>query len=161
MTPRIAPTAWVNEAAYVVGDVQLADGARVYAGAVLRGDSGPVVIGRNSMVQEGSVVRGFQGQGVRIGAGVNIGHGVVVQCRSVGDRALLANNATILGGVDVAGFSVVGANSVVPQGMAIPYGVLVLGAPAKVVRSIEGDERWRQELGWSEVGPWPEAGPAT
>ena len=98
LAPRIAPTAWVNEAAYVVGDVELAEGARVYAGAVVRGDSGPVVIGKNSMVQEGSVIRGHQGQGVHIGEGVNIGHGVVVQCRRVGDHVLLANNATLQGG---------------------------------------------------------------
>ena len=155
LVPKIAPTAWVNEAAYVVGDVELEEGARVYAGAVVRGDSGPVVIGKNSMVQEGSVIRGHQGQGVHIGEGVNIGHGVVVQCRRVGDHVLLANNATLQGGVEVMGFTAVGANSLVPEDTVIPSGVLVLGVPGRAVRSIVDDERWRRELGWSEGGPWP------
>ena len=82
--PRIAATAWVSEAAYVVGEVEIGEGASVWPGAVVRGDFGSITVGANSVIEDNCVVH--TGGPLVIGADTIIGHSVVVHCSRVGSN---------------------------------------------------------------------------
>src|SRR5512135_3563500 len=89
--PRIAPSAFISEAAYVVGDVEIGEGSGAWPGAVIRGDFATIKIGRNTMVEDSTVVH--SGGMIEIGDNVIIGHDVVVHCRRIGSNCLIGNNA--------------------------------------------------------------------
>lgn len=129
-TPEIAPTAFVSESAYVVGDVEIADGASVWPGAVIRGDFGKITIGRNTAIEDAAVVH--SATDLSIGDDCIIGHGAVVHCRRVGNNVLVGNNATLLDGAEVGNYCIVAAGALVPPGMKIPDESLVMGSPAKI-----------------------------
>jgi len=130
-TPKIATSAFVSEAAYVIGDVEIGDGSSVWPGAVVRGDFGPIKIGRNTQIEDNCVLH--TGEGLIIGDNVHMGHGVIVHCRKVGNNVLLGNNATILDGCEIGNFCVIGAGSVVTPRTNIPDHSFVIGNPAQIV----------------------------
>jgi carbonic anhydrase/acetyltransferase-like protein (isoleucine patch superfamily) len=86
--PRISPSAFVSEAAYVVGDVEIGEGSGVWPGAVIQGDLDAIRIGRNTMVEDNTVVHA--GGMMEIGDHVIIGHNVVVHCRRIGNNCLIS-----------------------------------------------------------------------
>lgn len=129
-TPKIAPSAFVSEAAYVVGDIEVAENASIWAGAVVRGDFGKITIGRNTAIEDGAVVH--SGGDLSIGDDCIIGHGAVVHCRRVGNNVLVGNNATILDGAEIGDYCIIGAGALVPPETRIPEESLVLGNPARV-----------------------------
>jgi carbonic anhydrase/acetyltransferase-like protein (isoleucine patch superfamily) len=124
--PEIDPSAFVSEAAYVVGDVHI--GAR---SAVVRADFGPIRIGQNSHVEDNATLH-YGPDGIDIGDNVTIGHNVVVHCRRIGNSTLIGNNATILDGAEVGSFCVVAAGAVVRPGTVIPDYSFAAGVPAAV-----------------------------
>ncbi len=132
--PKIAPSAFVSEAAYVVGDVEIAENASVWPGAVVRGDFGRITIGRNTAIEDGAVVH--SGGDLTIGSDTIIGHGAVVHCRKVGNNVLVGNNATILDGAEIGDYCIIGAGALVPPETKIPDESLVMGNPAKVQRKV-------------------------
>ena len=93
-TPRIAASAFVSEAAHVIGDVEIGENSSVWPGAVIRGDFGSIRIGRNTQVEDSSVVHADSD--MVIGDSVHIGHGAVIHCSRIGNRVLVGMNATIL-----------------------------------------------------------------
>ena len=129
-TPKIHPSAFISEAAYVVGDVEIGENSSVWPGAVIRGDNGKVVIGKNSNVQDNSIVHGDQD--VRIGDGVTLGHGVVCHAKLVADNCLLGNGCTVNEGVEVGEFSIIASGTVLLENTNIPEGSMVVGVPGKV-----------------------------
>jgi carbonic anhydrase/acetyltransferase-like protein (isoleucine patch superfamily) len=140
-TPRIHPGAWVDPAALVVGDVELAEGASVWPFAVVRGDEGQYVrIGRNSNVQDGSVVHVTPEQPCIIGEGVTIGHRCVVHACTVGNNVRIGIGAIVLTGAVIEDDAQVAAGALVPQGKVVPAGTLVMGVPAKPVRRMNQEE---------------------
>ncbi len=134
-SPRIHPTAFVSEAAYVIGDVELAEGSSVWPGAVVRGDMGKITIGRFACVQDNSVVHGDAD--VAIGDSVVIGHSVVCHARSVGDRVLIGNGATVNDGVEIGDDSVLASGTMVLDNMEIPARSIVMGVPGRVRGSVQ------------------------
>lgn len=128
--PRIDPTAWISEAAYVVGDVELGRGSTVWPGAVVRGDFGSVRLGAHVHVEDNCVLH--SGTDLVVGDDVTIGHGAVVHCSAVGDVCLIGNNATLLDGARVGRFCVVAAGSVVLGGATVPDESFVTGTPGRV-----------------------------
>jgi len=128
-TPVVAPTAFVSEVAYVIGDVVLGEGSSVWPGTVIRGDTAPIRIGRNVNIQDNSVLHADIPQD--IGDGVAIGHCCVVHCKSIGAHTLIGNNATVLEDVEIGEYCVIGANSVVPGGTKVPSGTVMMGVPAQ------------------------------
>ncbi|MBM5816661.1 MAG: gamma carbonic anhydrase family protein [Cyanobacteria bacterium K_Offshore_surface_m2_239] len=130
--PTIHPEAWVAESAVVCGDVRLEAGASVWPTAVARGDLETVWIGRDSNVQDGAVLHGDPGQPVRIGAEVTVGHRAVVHGATLEDGCLVGIGAIVLNGVTVGAGALVAAGAVVTKD--VPAGVLVVGAPARVMR---------------------------
>jgi len=153
-TPRIAPSAFVSEAAYIVGDVTVGEDSHVWPGAVIRGDMGRIIIGRNTDVEDNCVIhsgspRSSSGD-VIIGDRVHIGHGAIINCCKIGDNVLIGVNATILHEAEIGSFCIIGANTLVSVGMKIPDNSLVLGVPAKIKGSPNEKQRWWIEDAFKE-----------
>ncbi|MDP6977820.1 MAG: gamma carbonic anhydrase family protein [Myxococcota bacterium] len=147
MRPRIAADAWVAPGAVVVGDVELASQASVWYGCVLRGDVNAIRVGARSNVQDGSVLHVTRQRFETIvGDEVTIGHRAVVHGCTVGDGALIGIGATVMDGATVGEGALVGAGAIVTPGKTVPPRSLVMGIPARVVRTLEDDELERQRL---------------
>ena len=139
--PRVAPSAWVQETARVIGDVELGEEASVWFYAVVRGDVERVRIGARSNVQDHSTIHVTKDRWPTIvGEGVTIGHRVVLHGCTVGDHALIGIGAVLLDGVEIGAEAMVGAGALVAPGTKIPPRMLALGAPAKPVRPLRPEE---------------------
>lgn len=139
-TPRIHETAWVAESAQVIGRVELAEGASIWFGAVVRGDVEDIRIGRNSNIQDNSVLHADSGIPLTIGENVTVGHQVMLHGCTVGDGALIGIRAVVLNGATIGRNCIVGAGSVVTEGKSFPDGTLIIGAPARVVRELDPEQ---------------------
>ena len=128
--PKIDPSVFVSETAYIVGDVEIGPGSSVWPGAVIRGDCGKITIGKNTSIEDNCVVHG-KGD-VIIGDNAIVGHGAVVHGHRVGNFVLVGNNAVVLNDAVIGDFSIIGAGSVVPEGMKIPQQSLCTGTPARI-----------------------------
>lgn len=141
-TPQVGAGAFVAGNATLIGDVVLGDRASVWFGAVLRGDVGRIRIGKDSNIQDLSVIHmDSAGFDTTVGERVTVGHRVVLHGCTVGDLALIGIGAVLLNGCEIGEETIVGANSLVTEGKKIPPGMLVLGSPAKVVRPLTAKER--------------------
>ncbi|MDE2080300.1 MAG: gamma carbonic anhydrase family protein [Burkholderiales bacterium] len=145
--PRIDATAWVAESAQVIGRVHLAAGASVWPGAVLRGDNEWITLGARSNVQDGSVLHTDMGFPLTLGEDVTVGHQVMLHGCTVGDGSLIGIQAVVLNGARIGRHCLVGAGAVVTEGKVFPDHVLILGAPAKVVREITPEQAERMRHG--------------
>ena len=132
--PAVAGGAWVAPGATVVGRVEIADGASVWYGAVIRADLERIVVGAGSNVQDGAVLHADPGLPTLVGAGVSIGHGAVVHGCVVEDDCLIGIRAAVLNGARVGAGSLVAAGAVVLEGTDIPPRSLVAGVPGKTPR---------------------------
>ena len=108
-TPKIDPTAFISEFAYIIGDVEIGAGSSVWPGAVIRADAGKIAIGKNTCIQDNSVLHGDAD--VEIGNNVVIGHKVLCHAAKIGDRVLLGNGSTVNDGV------VIGCDSLIASGI--------------------------------------------
>jgi carbonic anhydrase/acetyltransferase-like protein (isoleucine patch superfamily) len=140
--PRVDPGAYVDEAAHVIGDVVIEAGASVWPGAVLRGDQdNHVRLGRDSNVQDNSVLHVTPAFPCIVGAGVTIGHRAVVHACRVMDDVRIGMGAVVLDGAVIEEGAQVGAGAVVPPGKVVPAGWLVIGVPARPIRKLSDAER--------------------
>ena len=137
--PLIDDSAFVSESAYLIGDIELGPESSVWPGAVIRADSGKIVIGARSNVQDNSVIHADAD--ASIGDDVTIGHGVVCHSRSIGDGALIGNGAVLNDGVEVGEGSLVAAGAVLPERMVVPAGSLVRGTPGRVLGPVRDRHR--------------------
>jgi gamma-carbonic anhydrase len=139
--PRIHPDTWIDPYAEVIGDVTIEQGASVWPGAVLRGDEDNYVrLGRNSNVQDGSVLHVTPEFPCIVGDGVTIGHRAVVHACTIHDDARIGIGAIVLNGAVVERGAQVGAGALVPPGKVVPAGWLVMGVPAKPIRQMSPEE---------------------
>ena len=129
IAPRIHPTAFVSEAAYVIGDVVIGEGSSVWPGSVVRGDMGRITIGKYTCVQDNSVVH--CDTDATIGDYVVIGHRVVCHARSVGSRSLLGNGSVVNDGVSIGDECVIASGAVVLDDMQVPERSIVVGVPGR------------------------------
>jgi len=134
--PQLAGSAWVADSAQVMGDVVLEEGASVWFGAVLRGDTEQIRVGRGSNVQDGSVLHADSGFPLTLGENVTVGHQVMLHGCTVGDGSLIGIQAIVLNGAKIGKHCLVGAGSLVTEGKEFPDGSLIMGSPAKVVRQL-------------------------
>ena len=147
--PKIDPSAYIAEGATVIGAVDLKRDVSIWHSAVLRGDINSITIGEGSNIQDGSVVHLADDFGVSIGKYVTVGHSAVIHACTIQDECLIGMNATILDGTIIGKQSIIGANALITKGTQIPEGSLVLGSPAKVVRTLTKEERL-------SIKPWAE-----
>jgi len=138
--PHIADGAWVAPTATLVGAVEVAEGASVWYGAVLRGDNEPIIIGPDSNVQDNVVFHTDEGIPVSLGRGVSVGHNAVVHGSTVGDDVLVGMGAILMNGSVIGSECLIAAGALVPEGANIPPRSLVVGVPAKVIRELTDDE---------------------
>ena len=140
--PRIHPGAWVDPAALVIGDVELADGVSIWPFTIVRGDQDNYIrVGRNSNVQDNSVLHVTPDFPCIIGEGVTIGHRCVVHACTVGNNVRIGIGAVVLTGAVIEDDAQVGAGAVVAPGKVVEAGTLVMGVPARPVRQMSEAER--------------------
>lgn len=132
----------------MTGDVTLGPRASVWYGAVLRGDMDRIVVGKDSNLQDGTIVHVDQGRPVLIGDRVGVGHRAIVHGCTVEDDCLIGMGSVLLNGVVVCAGSVVAAGAVVREGMVVPPDSLVAGVPAKVIRPVDDGLRDRIRTTW-------------
>lgn len=153
-TPKIAESAFVSEAAYVIGDVEIGENSSVWPGAVIRGDFGSIKIGKNTAIEDNCVIHAgtpstpSYREDVTIGDNVHIGHGAVINCRRIGSNVLIGMNSTILHDAEIGDFCIIGAGCLVRQGMKIPDKSFVAGVPGEIKGEASPEQLW-----WVEEGP--------
>lgn len=139
----IAPTlpedgdVWIAPDAHLIGKVILEKGASVWFGCTLRGDNEPIRIGAGTNVQENTVMHTDMGFPLTVGAGCTIGHKAMLHGCTLADNVLIGMGAIILNGAKIGENCLIGAGALVTEGKEIPPNSLVLGAPGKVVRTLD------------------------
>jgi carbonic anhydrase/acetyltransferase-like protein (isoleucine patch superfamily) len=140
--PRIADGVFLADNATVIGDVDIGEGSNVWFGAVLRGDVGPIRIGKRSNIQDGTIVHTTTNVSeAHIGDDVTVGHGCILHGCRIGHRVLVGMGSILLDNAMIGDDVVIGAGSLVTARMVIPAGALVMGRPAKVIRQATEAER--------------------
>ncbi|MCW9042848.1 MAG: gamma carbonic anhydrase family protein [Pseudopelagicola sp.] len=135
--PEIAEDTWVAPDANLIGRIVLEEAASVWFGVTLRGDNEEIRIGAGSNVQENTVMHTDAGFPLTIGAGCTIGHKAMLHGCTIGDNSLIGMGATVLNGAKIGKNCLIGAGALVTEGKEIPDGSLVMGAPGKVVRTLD------------------------
>ncbi|PRD41986.1 gamma carbonic anhydrase family protein [Phyllobacterium phragmitis] len=130
-------TNWIAPDATLIGRIRLGKGAGIWFGAVLRGDNEPIVIGCNTNVQEHTVMHTDMGYPLTIGEGCTIGHRAMLHGCTIGDNSLIGIGAIVLNGARIGKNSLVGAGALVTEGKEFPDNSLIIGAPARVARSLD------------------------
>jgi carbonic anhydrase/acetyltransferase-like protein (isoleucine patch superfamily) len=128
---------WVAETAVVIGRVRLKSEASVWWNTVLRGDNEWIELGERSQIQDNSTLHTDPGYPLTIGRGCVIGHNVVLHGCTIGDGCLVGMGAIMMNGARIGNNCIVGAGAVVTEGKAFPDNSLVVGAPARVVRTLD------------------------
>jgi carbonic anhydrase/acetyltransferase-like protein (isoleucine patch superfamily) len=139
--PVLGSDVYIAKTAVVLGDVTLGANSSVWYNAVVRGDINRIVIGDYSNIQDNAVVHLADDYPCLIGRYVTVGHSAIVHACVIEDECLIGMGATVLDGAVIGAQSIVGANALVTQGTIIPPGSMVLGSPAKVVRSLSLEDR--------------------
>ncbi len=135
--PTLGHGAWVADSADVMGNVSLQTNASVWFGAVLRGDNEPIHVGINSNIQDMSMLHSDLGCPLTVGDNVTVGHQVTLHGCSIGDGSLIGMGAVVLNKAKIGRNCIVGAGSVVTEGKEFPDNSLIIGSPAKLVRTLD------------------------
>ena len=135
--PQIAEDSWVAPDANVIGKIVIQKGASIWFGATLRGDNEEIVIGKGSNVQENTVMHTDMGYPLTVGEGCTIGHKALLHGCTIGDNTLIGMGAVVLNGAKIGKNCLIGANALITENKVIPDGSLVMGAPGKVVRTLD------------------------
>jgi carbonic anhydrase/acetyltransferase-like protein (isoleucine patch superfamily) len=137
---------WIAPDAHVIGRVRLGVDVSVWFGSVLRGDNELIDIGDRTNIQEGCMFHTDPGYPMTVGRDCTIGHHAILHGCIVADNALVGMGATLLNGVRIGAGSIVGANALVTEGKEFPENSLIVGAPARAVRTLDAAaaERLRQ-----------------
>lgn len=141
-------TYWIAPNATVLGDVTLGEGASIWYGCVVRGDTAKIVIGAQTNIQDLTMVHVDEGVPCTIGARVGVGHRAILHGCTVEDECLIGMGAVVLNRAVIGTGSVVAAGAVVPEGMIVPPGSLVMGVPGRVVRTVDAALRGRITGTW-------------
>lgn len=136
VAPSVPESAWIADSAQVMGDVRLGEGASVWFGAVVRGDTDTISIGAGTNIQDASVLHADRGMPLTIGANVTVGHQVMLHGCTIGDESLIGIGAVVLNGAKIGRNCLVGAGSLVTEGKEFPDGSMILGSPARVVKQL-------------------------
>ncbi len=128
---------WIAPDAHVMGSVRLGEGVGIWFGAVLRGDNELIDVGAGTNIQEGAMLHTDMGFPMTIGANCTIGHHAILHGCTIGENSLVGMGATVLNGAKIGKNCLVGANALVTEGKEFPDNSLIVGAPAKAVRTLD------------------------
>ena len=140
VTPKIDETAFVASTAVVTGDVALGENASIWYNCVVRGDTNSIKIGKNTNIQDNSVLHVSDYQNLEVGDDVAVGHCAILHACKIGNNVLIAMGATVLDGAEVGDNCIIGAGALVPAGKKIEAGSVVMGSPGKVVREFRDSD---------------------
>lgn len=139
LTPDLPPagTFWIAPDAHVIGRVRLGVDVGVWFGAVLRGDNELIDIGSRSNIQEHAMLHTDMGYPLSVGAGCTIGHRAILHGCVIGENSLVGMGAIILNGARIGAGSLVGAGALITEGKEFPENSLIVGSPARAVRTLD------------------------
>ena len=132
----IDPTAFMAPGAVVLGDVRIAAEASVWFGAVIRGDTESIRIGRQTNVQDGCILHADEGYPCTLGERVTLGHGAIVHGATIEDECLIGMRAVVMNGARIGRGSIVAVGAIVTEGTEIPPRSVVMGQPGRVKREV-------------------------
>jgi carbonic anhydrase/acetyltransferase-like protein (isoleucine patch superfamily) len=138
--PNIDKSVKLFKGSHVIGDVTIGEKSSIWYNAVIRGDTGSIIIGKNSNIQDNSVIHCSDTLTTTIGDYVSVGHGAIIHGCEIGENVIIGMNATILNEARIGNNSIVGAGSVVTEKKEFPDRSLVLGTPAKVIRELTDEK---------------------
>lgn len=142
MVIYVAPTA------SIIGDVAIGTDSSIWYGAVLRGDMNAISVGESTSIQDNAVVHNEVDYAAVIGNRVTIGHGAIIHGATVEDSCIVGMRAVVGSGAVVHRGSLIAAGAVVTEGSVIPAGTVVAGVPAKVIKPVNDDLRYRIDHSW-------------
>jgi carbonic anhydrase/acetyltransferase-like protein (isoleucine patch superfamily) len=137
LSPSIPKSCFIAPNASVIGNVELGDNTSVWFNVVIRADTAQIKIGKNSNIQDGSILHVDDGFPITIAQNVTVGHKAMLHGCFIDEGSLIGINAVVLNGARVGKNCLVGANALVTENMIIPDGSLVLGSPAKVIKQLD------------------------
>jgi carbonic anhydrase/acetyltransferase-like protein (isoleucine patch superfamily) len=126
--------AYIMESAEIIGDVKIGKNSSVWNKVVIRGDDSYIRIGKNTSIQDMSVIHTEHNIPVEIGDNVTIGHRAVIHCRKISSNCIIGMGAILLDNVEIGDLSIVAAGAVVTENQIIPPRSLVMGVPGRIVR---------------------------
>ncbi|MBS7527730.1 gamma carbonic anhydrase family protein [Fusibacter paucivorans] len=138
--PKIDKNCFVAETADIIGDVSVAVDSNFWYNTVVRGDDAPIAIGKRTNIQDLVTIHCNHGCPCTIGDDVTIGHRAIVHGCTVGNRVLIGMGAIIMDNAVIEDDVIIGAGALIASGKRIPSKSLVIGMPAKVVRSLTDEE---------------------
>ena len=147
VAPRIAPSAYIDPAAVVIGDVEIGARSSVWPITSLRGDLAAIRIGEETNIQDGTVIHTDEGFPTLIGNRVTVGHSAVIHGCVIEDESVIGIGATVLTGARIGRGAVVAAGALVTEGTEVAPDTLVMGAPAKPRRAVSAEEQARFRKG--------------
>lgn len=140
-SPKVDESCFIAHSADIIGDVTIEESGSVWFGAVVRGDTNSIFIGKKSNIQDNCVVHANgDGTPIVVNENVTVGHGVILHGCEIGKNCIIGMGAIILDGAKIGENTIIGAGALIPGNKEIPSGVLCLGSPAKVVRELSKEE---------------------
>jgi phenylacetic acid degradation protein/carnitine operon protein CaiE len=144
--PVIDPSSFVHPQAAVTGDVHIGKNVYIGPGAAIRGDWGQILIEDGCNVQENCTIHLFPGTTVWLKEGAHIGHGAIIHGAVIGRNCLIGMNSVILDNAEIGDECIIGALSLVRTGEKIPGRSMVVGNPAKIIKTVSDEMiRWKTE----------------
>ncbi|KZE27318.1 acyltransferase [Crenobacter luteus] len=140
VVPVVSPDAFVHPNATLIGDVVIGPGCYIGPGAVLRGDFGPIRIGAGSNVQDNCVLHGGVDVPLIVEENGHVGHGAILHSCHLEADVLVGMNAVVMDKARIGRQSIVGAMAFVPVGMTTAPRQLLLGLPARAVRTLSDED---------------------
>jgi carbonic anhydrase/acetyltransferase-like protein (isoleucine patch superfamily) len=134
--PTIHETAFLTDSVTVIGEVTIKANANIWYGVVIRGDTEPIVVGQNTNVQEGTVLHTDHGCPLTIGDNVTVGHQAMLHGCTIGDGSLVGIQAVVLNGAKIGRNCLIGAGALVTEGKEFPDNSLIIGSPARAIRTL-------------------------
>jgi len=128
---------WIAPSAAVIGKVRLKNDCSIWFGAVLRGDNEWIELGERSQIQDNSTLHTDPGFPITIGPDCVIGHNVILHGCTIGANSLIGMGAIVLNGARIGANSLIGAGALITEGKAFPERSLIVGAPARVIRTLD------------------------
>ncbi|MCB1841099.1 MAG: gamma carbonic anhydrase family protein [Alphaproteobacteria bacterium] len=140
--PKIHPTAFIAPSASIIGDVEIGEGSNIWYSCVLRGDVNPIRIGKNTNIQDGTVIHTTSGfQGTTVGDNVTVGHTAILHACTVEDFGFVGMQSCAMDGAVVESRGMLAAGALLTPGKRVPRGQLWSGRPAKFMRDMTQEEK--------------------
>jgi carbonic anhydrase/acetyltransferase-like protein (isoleucine patch superfamily) len=128
---------WLAPDAHLIGKVRLHRDVGVWFGAILRGDNEWIDIGEGSNIQEHSMLHTDMGYPLTVGRNCTIGHRAILHGCTIGNNTLIGMGAIVLNGAIIGDNCLVGAGALVTEGKSFPDNSLIVGTPAKAIRTLD------------------------